>query len=37
MSEREWEMIRRLIDTGDIEETEYRGRKFYMRRPATIE
>jgi wyosine [tRNA(Phe)-imidazoG37] synthetase (radical SAM superfamily) len=28
-----WEVVRRLIDSGQLVETEYRGDKFYLRRP----
>jgi len=34
---REWGLIRQLIDAGCLVETEYRGRKFYMRRFGKIE
>jgi wyosine [tRNA(Phe)-imidazoG37] synthetase (radical SAM superfamily) len=29
-----WDVIRRMIDAGQLVETEYRGEKFYLRRPA---
>lgn len=30
----DWNIIQRLIDSGQIVETEYGGKKFYLRRPA---
>ena len=31
---RSWDVIRRMIDAGQLVETEYGGKKFYLRRPV---
>jgi wyosine [tRNA(Phe)-imidazoG37] synthetase (radical SAM superfamily) len=33
---RDWNVIQRLMDFGQIAETEYGGKKFYSRRPVTL-